>query len=87
MVIPADEKALSLDPSSAEAQTWNTDLLATLGRLPAAIAAEKRGIELDPLRVSQLNRVRRRHQIAEHFLERVLALPAIGRRFQRLVHA
>jgi len=44
------EKALSLDPSSAEAQTWNTDLLATLGRLPAAIAAEKRGIELDPLR-------------------------------------
>jgi TolB-like protein len=44
------EKAIALDPGDARFQARLGLLLATLGRLPEAIAAEKKAIELDPLR-------------------------------------
>ena len=43
------EKALSLDPRSSEVQTSYASLLLILGRLPEAIAAQKKATELDPL--------------------------------------
>src|SRR5215469_7311794 len=45
------EKALALDPSNADARRRYVSLLASLGRLPAAIAEGKRAAELDPLNV------------------------------------
>jgi TolB-like protein/lipoprotein NlpI len=42
-------KALLLDPASATGQRQYAYMLKSLGRLPEAIAAEKRAIELDPL--------------------------------------
>ena len=43
------EKALALDPGDGQAQGLYGHLLASLGRLPEAIAAAKKAIELDPL--------------------------------------
>jgi tetratricopeptide (TPR) repeat protein len=43
------EKALALDPSDGVVQRRYGFLLASLGRLPEAIAAQKRATELDPL--------------------------------------
>jgi TolB-like protein/Flp pilus assembly protein TadD len=43
------EKALALDPGDGEAQNLYGGLLASVGRLPEAIAAERKAIELDPL--------------------------------------
>jgi serine/threonine protein kinase/tetratricopeptide (TPR) repeat protein len=43
------ERALSLDPGNASTHVWYGELLATLGRLPEAIAEERRAIEIDPL--------------------------------------
>jgi tetratricopeptide (TPR) repeat protein len=43
------EKALALDPGDGEAQGLYGHLLASVGRLPEAIAAERKAIELDPL--------------------------------------
>jgi serine/threonine protein kinase len=43
------EKALSLDPRNSEVQQEYARLLADLGRLPEAIAAQKEAKELDPL--------------------------------------
>ncbi|HMK87208.1 MAG TPA: protein kinase [Steroidobacteraceae bacterium] len=43
------EKALALDPGDTKGQRRYGRLLATLGRLPEAIAVTKRAIELDPL--------------------------------------
>jgi TolB-like protein/DNA-binding winged helix-turn-helix (wHTH) protein/Tfp pilus assembly protein PilF len=43
------EKALALDPSDSTLQRRYGGLLASLGRLPEAIAATHRAIELDPL--------------------------------------
>jgi tetratricopeptide (TPR) repeat protein len=42
-------KALAIDPSDSEVQHRYAFLLANLGRLPEAIAAQKKAIELDPL--------------------------------------
>jgi TolB-like protein/DNA-binding winged helix-turn-helix (wHTH) protein len=42
-------KALAIDPSDASAQVGYADLLASLGRMPEAIAAARKGNELDPL--------------------------------------
>jgi TolB-like protein/tetratricopeptide (TPR) repeat protein len=44
------EKAVALDPGRASLQARYGALLATLGRLPDAIAATKKSIELDPLK-------------------------------------
>jgi TolB-like protein len=43
------EKAVSLDPRNSEVQREYARLLADLGRLPDAIASQKRATELDPL--------------------------------------
>jgi tetratricopeptide (TPR) repeat protein len=43
------EKALALDPSDGAVQRRYGFLLASLGRLPEAIAAQRRATELDPL--------------------------------------
>ncbi len=43
------QKALALDPGNASTHVWYGELLATLGRLPEAIAEERRAIEIDPL--------------------------------------
>jgi TolB-like protein/tetratricopeptide (TPR) repeat protein len=43
------EKAIALDPGDAQFQLRYGELLGTLGRLPEAIAATRKGIELDPL--------------------------------------
>jgi TolB-like protein/Flp pilus assembly protein TadD len=43
------EKALALDPGDGEAQGLYGHLLASLGRLPEAIATAKKAIKLDPL--------------------------------------
>jgi TolB-like protein/Flp pilus assembly protein TadD len=43
------EKALALDPSDARVLSRYASLLATLGRLPEAIAAAKGAVQLDPL--------------------------------------
>jgi len=42
-------KALAIDPSDSEVQHRYAFLLANLGRLPEAIAAQRKAIELDPL--------------------------------------
>jgi tetratricopeptide (TPR) repeat protein len=42
-------KALTLDSGSSAVQIGYGDLLASLGRLPEAIAAQRKGVELDPL--------------------------------------
>jgi len=42
-------KALTLDSGSSAVQIGYGDLLASLGRLPEAIAAQEKGVELDPL--------------------------------------
>jgi TolB-like protein/cytochrome c-type biogenesis protein CcmH/NrfG len=44
------EKAIALDPGDARFQQRYGNLLATLGRLPEAIAAANTAIELDPLK-------------------------------------
>jgi TolB-like protein/cytochrome c-type biogenesis protein CcmH/NrfG len=44
------EKAIALDPGDSKFQSRYGSLLATLGRLPEAIAAAKKAIELDPLK-------------------------------------
>jgi TolB-like protein/Tfp pilus assembly protein PilF len=43
------EKALTLDPRNGDAQIGSARLLAALGRLPEAIAAQKKATALDPL--------------------------------------
>jgi serine/threonine-protein kinase len=43
------EKALSLDPRNSDVQQQYARLLADLGRLPDAVAAQKQATELDPL--------------------------------------
>jgi TolB-like protein/lipoprotein NlpI len=43
------EKALALDSGAGQAQDFYGSLLASVGRLPEAIAAERKAIELDPL--------------------------------------
>jgi len=43
------EKALSLDPRNSDVQQQHARLLADLGRLPEAVAAQKQATELDPL--------------------------------------
>jgi TolB-like protein/Tfp pilus assembly protein PilF len=43
------KKALALDPGDGQARGLYGGLLASLGRLPEAIAAERKAIELDPL--------------------------------------
>ena len=43
------EKAVAFDPGSSRVQLGYAQLLATLGRLPEAIAATKKTTELDPL--------------------------------------
>jgi TolB-like protein/Flp pilus assembly protein TadD len=42
-------KALALDPTSAQVQRSYALMVGTLGRLPEAIAAQRKAIELDPL--------------------------------------
>lgn len=44
------EKAIALDPSDAQSQHVYGDVLASLGRLPEAIAAVNKAVALDPLR-------------------------------------
>jgi TolB-like protein len=44
------EKAIALDPGDPRFEARYSTLLATLGRMPEAIAAVKKAIELDPLR-------------------------------------
>ena len=43
------EKALALDPHGSSQQRRDGALMATLGRLPEAIAAVRKAIEVDPL--------------------------------------
>jgi TolB-like protein len=44
------EKAIALDPGDARFQSLYSTLLAALGRMPEAIAASRKAIELDPLK-------------------------------------
>ena len=46
------EKAIALDPGDARFQERYASVLLTLGRIPEAIAARKKAIELDPLKSS-----------------------------------
>ena len=43
------EKALALNPGDSGIQTHYAELLATVGRLPAAVAAARKAVEIDPL--------------------------------------
>lgn len=43
------DRALAIDPQHAQAQQGYGSLLASLGRLPAAIAMTQRVTELEPL--------------------------------------
>jgi len=74
------ERALSLDPRNTDVQRRYARLLDALGRLPEAIAAQKKAIELDPLSSNAWENLARYYTdigdytLADAALDRALAI-------------